>query len=316
MLGVSATFTEPHQYQEWIRPARTQIVPTARGAFRAALSNLTLHHLTVQQGTQSLPTAVRTELHPSRCTLMFHAAPTGAAFMADGFGLSPDTFVLAAPAEEHFLRIPAECRWATLTLTPETYGTARAALTGGDFDPGIRTSIIRPAPDAAARLRAYHHSITQMIRSGLDAGAHPEAARAADQALLAALIDCLADQPDIVVPDLGSHKRTSVLRGFYALLEESDGLPLYIPEVCTRLGVAVRTLHTACMEHTGLSPHRFLSLRRMQLARQALVQADPKTATVTGIAADLGFWEFGRFSVRYKWLFGESPSVTLTRRHI
>jgi AraC-like DNA-binding protein len=52
-------------------------------------------------------------------------------------------------------------------------------------------------------------------------------------------------------------------------------------------------------------------LRRMHLARLALMQADPAVATVTQIATDVGFWELGRFSVQYKWLFGESPSATL-----
>jgi AraC-like DNA-binding protein len=62
-----------------------------------------------------------------------------------------------------------------------------------------------------------------------------------------------------------------------------------------------------------MSPVHYLWLRRMHLARLALTRADPGTATVTDIATNHGFWELGRFSVEYRALFGESPTVTLHR---
>jgi transcriptional regulator GlxA family with amidase domain len=63
-----------------------------------------------------------------------------------------------------------------------------------------------------------------------------------------------------------------------------------------------------------MGPVRYLWLRRMHFARRALKQADPAIATVTQIAAEHGFWEFGRFSVQYRALFGEPPSASLRRR--
>jgi AraC-like DNA-binding protein len=314
--GASLTFTEPHQYQERIRPADAQIIPTERGNFKAVLSQMNLHHLTLQSGSLSLTTAVRAELHKSRTSIIFQTGTTPAIIKTDGIDLSSDLIAQGAPGEEHFLQIPSDCSWATLTLTPETYAAARAALIGDEFDPTVRTGWIRPSSVAMARLRALHQRVMSMIPTGQDHGTHPEVARAAEQALLATVVDCLMDESDGLKQPLGDRNITAVMRSLYELLDESEDRPLYLTDVCVRLGVSQRTLYKACFDHVGLSPRRFLWSRRMQLARRALLATDERAATVTQIAADLGFWEFGRFSVRYKWLFGESPSATLRRRHL
>jgi AraC-like DNA-binding protein len=313
--GVSLNFTEPHKYQDRIRPAEVEIIPTARGDFRATLSQMDLSRLTLQHGWQSLPTVIRSALHRSRSSIMFHPGITQSVVRADGVDLLSDVLALGAPGEEHFFQTSFDCSWATLTLTPATYATARMILLGDDSDSDIRTSVVRPPPAAMARLRALHRRTMGLIPfSGGHGGGYPEVVRAAEQALLAAVVDCLAEEGHITVSRLGGRNSTSVMRRLYELLDASEGLPLYLMDVCARLGVSRRSLHTACTEHLGLSPHRFLWLRRMQLARQALIAADSRLATVTGIATDLGFWELGRFSVHYKWLFGESPSATLAGR--
>jgi hypothetical protein len=42
-----------------------------------------------------------------------------------------------------------------------------------------------------------------------------------------------------------------------------------------------------------------------------LIGADARTATVKGIALEHGFYQMGRFAIRYKALFGKSPSESL-----
>ena len=97
------------------------------------------------------------------------------------------------------------------------------------------------------------------------------------------------------------------------LLSASPDRALYLCEICAIIGVSERTLRVCCHEHWGIGPIRYLWLRRMHLARQALAHADPAKTTVTAVAADFGFWELGRFAVAYRKLFGESPSATLRR---
>ena len=79
------------------------------------------------------------------------------------------------------------------------------------------------------------------------------------------------------------------------------------------LGVSERTLRTLCQEHFGIPPQRFLTLRRLHLARQMLIPSNQDPGSVTKVATSLGFWELGRFATTYKSLFGELPSTTLRR---
>ncbi|MBV8189916.1 MAG: AraC family transcriptional regulator [Alphaproteobacteria bacterium] len=84
--------------------------------------------------------------------------------------------------------------------------------------------------------------------------------------------------------------------------------------MCTAIGVSERTLRTCCHEHYGIGPIHYLWLRRMHLARRALLRAEPQAKTVTEIATDHGFYELGRFSVEYRRLFGEPRSASLQRQ--
>src|SRR6516165_6888782 len=78
-------------------------------------------------------------------------------------------------------------------------------------------------------------------------------------------------------------------------------------ELCAAVGASDRTLRACCHEHLGMSPTRYLWLRRMNLARRALRVADRATTTVTEIATNYGFWELGRFSVAYRCYLGNRP---------
>jgi AraC-like DNA-binding protein len=88
--------------------------------------------------------------------------------------------------------------------------------------------------------------------------------------------------------------------------------PVTVDDLADVAGLSVRSLQNAFRRLRGCTPMEALTRRRLNAAREALAAALPQ-ATVTQVAADCGFFHFGRFAEYYRRSFGETPSVTLTR---
>jgi transcriptional regulator GlxA family with amidase domain len=100
---------------------------------------------------------------------------------------------------------------------------------------------------------------------------------------------------------------------FEEVLAAHPNQPLHISELCELIGVTERTLRSCCAEFLGISPSRYVLLRRLKRVQVALPDADPATPSVAEIASGRGFTELGRFAGAYRIAFGESPSTTLRR---
>jgi AraC-like DNA-binding protein len=111
-------------------------------------------------------------------------------------------------------------------------------------------------------------------------------------------------------------RHENIIARFEEFLEANYDWPVHLANICTAVGVSERTLRTCCRDLLGVNPMHYGRLRRMQPACVAPTCASPATATVTTIAADLGFLELGRFSVNYRAIFGEHPSATLRRQSL
>ena len=114
----------------------------------------------------------------------------------------------------------------------------------------------------------------------------------------------------VAVPSTHQRHQT-VVAGLTAFIAANCARPLHLAEICIAVGVSERTLRATCQAQLGMSPIRSLRFHRMQLARQALTTARPKTTTVTAIATACGFFELGRFATEYRKMFGETPRATL-----
>ena len=84
-------------------------------------------------------------------------------------------------------------------------------------------------------------------------------------------------------------------------------------EVCELIGVSGRTLWSCCAEFLGMSPARYILLRRLKLVRNALRDADRGAVSAEEIVHRFGFVGLASFARGYYAAFGETPSATLRR---
>ncbi|HEY4041247.1 MAG TPA: helix-turn-helix domain-containing protein [Rhodopila sp.] len=292
-----------------------KVVVSAAGEYRSELTRIDLHRLWMQRSETSQPQVTHLADHQYRRPICFLTDAKQAPIYRSGHEVQPGTIMVSSPHAEYHYRVAAKARLGFMSLTPEDLAAAGRAVAGYDLTAPAVTQVLRPPDHLMSRLLRLHEAAGHLAASAPDILAHPEVARAIEQELVRAMIGCLTDRETVATKAPG-RQRLSIMRRFEQVLGENPGTPLYLAEICAAVGVSERTLRHQCMEHLGVSPHRYLWLRRMNLARHALLAADPGAKTVTQIATDHGFWELGRFSVAYRNLFGESPVQHLrqTRR--
>jgi AraC-like DNA-binding protein len=227
-----------------------------------------------------------------------------------GLELSPDEIIVIGFGTASHHRTSAACRWGAISLTLEDLVAAGQAIIGRELAAPSFTYRIRPPPSLFARLSSLHEAAGHLAKTAPDILSRPEVARALEQALVHAMVSCISGGVTAEA-STAHHRHAVVMRRLEELLEANPDRTLYLAELCVATGASDRTLRACCQEHLGMSPMRYLWLRRMHLARRALRVADPAAATVTEIATNYGFWELGRFSVAFRSLFGESPSAAL-----
>ena len=203
-------------------------------------------------------------------------------------------------------------RFGAMSLPVEDMVSVGETIGGFDLTPPRDTLSVIPSPVAIARLHRLHAAAGYLAENAPEIIAQPEAARGLEQALIEAMVECLGErQPD---EDRSAQRRHSlIMRRFRRAVEENPDRALYIPELAAAIGVSLSTLRTCCHEQLGISPKRYLMLRRMEFARRDLRDSAPGMTTVTDIATRYGFFQFGRFAGEYNSLFGEPPSATLHR---
>lgn len=261
--------------------------------------------------TDNLPRIAFCADPPGCATISLRTHP-GSILRRNGVEMLETNLIRRRNADIYFQQSDGLASFGSMSLPVADIASIGAAIVGSDLTPPKNSLTVIPDPVALDRLRRLHAAAGRLAEEAPLVIAHPEAAHGLKQALIEAMVNCLAPlHQDEDRSALRHH--AAIMRRFHGAIERHLDQPLYIPELCAEIGASERTLRVCCQEQLGISPKRYLLVRRMHLARRALRDSPSGDATVTEIATRYGFWQFGRFAGEYKLLFGELPSATLAR---
>jgi AraC-like DNA-binding protein len=305
------TYLDPERYEASLRQARIELVITSRGEFKAHITWAELPHSQLLRCEEDVPRIGYLSLAPQLAVVAF---PTGSGPLPvwGGLEVQAGDIVFHSRGERQHQWTRGPSCWALMALDPTQLETYGRALSRKPLSPPPQGQVLRASPRNAARLRRLHAQACRLAETKPKILAHPEVARAIEQGLIQALVTCLTAAK---VQEGGTAKRhhARIMARFEEVLAAHLSRPLHMSDLCELIGVTDRTLRSCCAEFLGISPSRYVLLRRLKQVRVALRDADPDIANVAELARRHGFTELGRFAGAYRAAFGEAPSTTLRR---
>lgn len=300
--------TDPDEFFALARPNCCRITITQRGAFKARTRLIEVGRLYAQRRREWLTRFLH--VHNSRPGILFITEP-GAPMFCNGTEIGYQDVLLFDRDATYVSRSSGPVEWGAITLDGDELEDAVSASFQAAKVPrrnGFR--VIRPPAAALARLRSLHACLGRLATTAEEQFGPMVAQLGLAEMLIMAMLDNIA-AAEFRSDTVARQHHHMMINRFFEILDASPTEPYGMQDITRKIGVPSRTFRMACQEQLGISPTQYLLLRRMNLARRALRQADPALIRVTDVATELGFWELGRFAVKYHEIFGETPSTTL-----
>ena len=280
------------------------------GRFRAELATVSVGDLLLQRGREALPRVASSSMPKNRVAILtwLHNRQLP---VVRGLQIEPGDIIYLGEGTDSHHRTSAENEFVAVTLDASLLRRAMTDITGCELKVASG-SILKPSGALRALLASVLEAAFRVAATSPDVLQCPFSAGALQDSILRAIVLCI-EHGEARAERAQRRHRAFVARRFEAVIEASLDRPVSMPELARSIGASERMLRSLCQEQLGMSPRRFLAIRRLERIRRALAAAESGSTTVTDVAMSYGVWELGRFAGAYKSMFGEAPSVTLRR---
>lgn len=166
-----------------------------------------------------------------------------------------------------------------------------------------------------SELEMIFRAIRQALEDSSNSLADPRARAELEKLLLDAFLTGLRSAEEIDVPRPGTrmHGRMKNLKQARDFVRDHVHEAFGLDELCQGIGMSKRGVEVLFRASLGITPHAFVRNQRLHGVRRALLESSPGAGSVKESALEWGFWHMGHFSANYRQLFGETPSMTLSR---
>lgn len=220
-----------------------------------------------------------------------------------------ETVVVQRPGQEADMISPDGWDALVLSVPEEELRSIVCALS--DQEPAWikNQSAVTLKPEVAETLRVFGK---RLLSEANAAGPEDHAliARGSEQ-LVKLVLWALVDANENTHLATEPNQRARIVRRTTDLVLSDPNAMIGLTDICTHLGISLRSLHYAFQDVVGMSPATWLRRIRLNEVHKTLRRSSPNEIRIKGVAMKNGFDHAGHFGQQYKRLFGCSPSDTL-----
>lgn len=290
-------------------------IQLGRGKLRLTNRRIVFPDLVVEHSSQNLSRRDEYFTPPDTTVFCFFASGSQPGMWC-GFEIPADVVLVNHASREHFAVLPKAHTHIAIAIDNQLLSQWHLLPPSWiDQRPMTNQSIIPLANPEGGAFRDWLFALfnSQPMIHSLESS--PEQSMAFREQLLIGLGKVL----DLGIGLQGSQRRAAKSVGRFETLKKAcDVIEQHLSEkispteIAGSLAINVRSLQRAFGDVLGMTAYQYVQIRKLHAVHRELRLASTH-ATVSSTAMKYGFTELGRFSVRYRELFGQRPSDTLHR---
>jgi methylphosphotriester-DNA--protein-cysteine methyltransferase len=303
---------DPDDFKSQLSGVTADMLITGVMSRRWAYTRLTLDDIVLQRGDLGSGNVVNCQASPNGILIYFLMTSEGSSRL-DGNELQKGSVILWPPNCYFTLAHSHPHRWQSLFVPGLQSALPCCSLSGGSLTGTPQSIFIDGGPGVINRILQASDAVLSSAGTSNRFEASPAARRARNVLFhhLQSLLGSGTRNRDRHGRGRPTVPRSMVIDACHRYLAEADLEDVSLQDMIEHSGVSDRTLRTIFHEIYGFGPARFLQLRQLNRVYRDLKEADPTCFSVTNILTRHGVWNFNHFGLRYRELYGETPSGTL-----
>ncbi|MBV8096818.1 MAG: AraC family transcriptional regulator, partial [Acetobacteraceae bacterium] len=272
LASQTVVLTDPDAFRAACPGARATLIVTGPGLFRAELTRIELERIVLLSCRESVPRIAHITL-PSAFACVAFPTRESKPVILDGTNVQLGDVLFWGPGQRFHTRTTGAFDWGCILFKPkEVIRTYRA--NGADLNLPESGWVARPAKESRRRLLRLHRQADHAARTNPSLVCCKGPAGELERLMFEAAADCLAAGEERELR--GSPRgHAEIMNRFEDILEANRDRRVSLSVALAAMGVSGRTLRVCCQQYLGVSPHRYFRLRRLNLARHALLNAAP-----------------------------------------